>query len=53
MRPKSQLDPAPAMQRPTSRFSDKAVARAEIASLYAGLLGVESAKDRPAGAFDR
>jgi len=26
---------------PTSRFSQKAVARAEIASLYAGLLGVE------------
>lgn len=26
---------------PTARFSEKAVARAEIASLYAGLLGVE------------
>jgi ATP-binding cassette subfamily C protein LapB len=27
--------------RPTARFSEKAIARAEIASLYAGLLGVE------------
>ena len=38
------VDAAPAMQKPTSRFSDKAVARAEIASLYAGLLGVELQK---------
>ena len=35
-------DPAPAPA--TSRFSQKAVARAEIASLYAGLLGVELQK---------
>lgn len=37
-------DIAPNITTPSARFSEKAIARAEIASLYAGLLGVELQK---------
>ena len=43
--PKLETVPAPdALPVPKSRFSDKAIARAEIASLYAGRLGVDLSK---------